>query len=102
MNREESKQYQQLLRERDEAEAARWRRIRQPDHGPYCTCQACGLPYEKCRCDLDELAAAEAERDELKLALAAALASWPKGFTKPYYVTGGGDRVPASRALGEK
>lgn len=60
-----------LLAEIDalEAERDRWRRIRTPSHGPCCTCQACGLDYEKCRCDLDEVAdeldSVKAERDEL-------------------------------------
>lgn len=43
--------------ERDEAvrRAAKWQRIRTPDHGPCCTCQACGEDYDSCRCDLDDV-----------------------------------------------
>ncbi len=33
-----------------------WKRIRTPTHGPCCTCQACGLDHDSCRCDLDEVA----------------------------------------------
>jgi hypothetical protein len=39
-----------VVRERD-----KWRRIRTPTHGPCCTCQGCGLDYDSCRCDLDEV-----------------------------------------------
>jgi hypothetical protein len=38
------------------AEVLKWKRIRTPTHGQCCTCQACGLDYDHCRCDLDELA----------------------------------------------
>ena len=37
-------------------ELEKWKRIRTPTHGPCCTCQACGLHYDDCRCDLDEVA----------------------------------------------
>ena len=36
-------------------EAVKWRRIRTPTHGRCCTCQACGLEYDDCRCDLDSV-----------------------------------------------
>lgn len=39
-----------------ESEAKKWRRIRTPTHGPCCTCQGCGLDYDSCRCDLDDVA----------------------------------------------
>jgi DNA repair exonuclease SbcCD ATPase subunit len=68
--------------ERDRAReyGEKWRRIRTPTHGTCCTCQACGLGYDECRCDLDEavdraLAAetraekAERERDEARRAI---------------------------------
>lgn len=44
--------------DRDEAvgKATKWQRIRTPDHGPCCTCQACGEYYDSCRCDLDDVA----------------------------------------------
>lgn len=44
-------------------EAAKWRRIRKPTHGPCCTCQGCGLHHDECRCDLDEVCD---ELDQLK------------------------------------
>lgn len=37
-------------------EVAKWKRIRTPTHGPCCTCQACGLDHDECRCSLDDLA----------------------------------------------
>ena len=39
-----------------EQEVIKWKRIRRPAHGPCCTCQACGLHYDDCRCDLDDIA----------------------------------------------
>lgn len=39
-----------------QAEVVKWKRIRTPGHGPCCTCQACGLPHDECRCDLDDVA----------------------------------------------
>ncbi len=54
-----------------EAEVLKWRRIRTPTHGPCCTCQGCGLYYDECRCDLDEVAdeleQRKAENDILKV-----------------------------------
>ena len=39
-----------------EAELAKMKEhFRQPTHGPCCTCQRCGQPYEDCRCDLDDV-----------------------------------------------
>ena len=39
-----------------EAELAKMKaHFRQPTHGPCCTCQRCGQPYEDCRCDLDDV-----------------------------------------------
>ena len=35
---------------------AKWKRIRTPTCGPCCTCQACGLDHDSCRCDLDDVA----------------------------------------------
>ena len=56
------------------AEVEKWRRIRKPTHGPCCTCQACGLDYDSCRCDLDDIAdqlnAARAEVASLREELA--------------------------------
>lgn len=40
-----------MTKERD-----KWRRIRTPTHGTCCTCQACGVGYDDCRCDLDDVA----------------------------------------------
>lgn len=34
----------------------KWKRIRTPTHGTCCTCQACGLDHDSCRCDLDDVA----------------------------------------------
>jgi hypothetical protein len=48
--------------ERLKAETERHKRWHQkPTHGTCCTCQACGLDYDTCRCDLDDVAG-EAER----------------------------------------
>lgn len=58
--------------ERDAArkDALKWQRIRTPTHGSCCTCQGCGLDYDHCRCDLDDVAdqltAAQAEIAELR------------------------------------
>lgn len=38
------------------SELVKWQRIRTPTHGSCCTCQKCGLYYDSCRCDLDEVA----------------------------------------------
>lgn len=38
------------------ADLLKWRRIRTPGHGECCTCQACGLDHDECRCDLDDVA----------------------------------------------
>ena len=54
---------------------------RQPTHGKCCTCQACGLDYDSCRCSLDEQVeraeAAEAEVERLRGLLDDALACDP-------------------------
>jgi len=50
-----------------EARARKYRRIREPSHGPCCTCKRCGQSYGFCRCDLDE-AVDEAEQAKAKLA----------------------------------
>jgi len=39
-----------------QSQVVKWQRIRTPTHGDCCTCQACGLGYDSCRCDLDDLA----------------------------------------------
>ena len=40
---------------------------RQPTHGKCCTCQACGLDYDSCRCSLDEqVERAEAAEQRVK------------------------------------
>ena len=51
---------------------ARLADLHRPTHGPCCTCQACGKPYDECRCDIDDLA------DELA-ALRAALKQGREG-----------------------
>ena len=38
------------------AEIQKWKRIRTPTHGSCCTCQACGLDHDSCRCSLDDIA----------------------------------------------
>lgn len=42
--------------DRLQGEVEKWQRIRKPMHGSCCTCQACGLVYDECRCDLDDVA----------------------------------------------
>jgi hypothetical protein len=42
--------------ERLRSDLTKWKRIRTPTHGTCCTCQACGLDYDSCRCYLDDLA----------------------------------------------
>lgn len=57
-----------------QSEAAKWRRIRTPNHGPCCTCQGCGLDYDDCKCSEeerdDELRQAVQERDSLRAQVA--------------------------------
>jgi len=45
-----------LEREQAKREILKWKRIRTPTHGNCCTCQACGLHHDDCRCDLDDVA----------------------------------------------
>lgn len=74
--------------ERVKGEAVKWQRIRTPTHGNCCTCQACGLSHDDCRCDLDEVAD---ELTQLKQAHAALLkdATWAMNVvrlrTSPFY-----------------
>lgn len=49
--------------EKERKERIKWQRIRTPTHGTCCTCQGCGLHYDECRCDLDEVVD---ELDKLK------------------------------------
>jgi len=60
-----------LEAERDDLKA-RLADLHRPTHGPCCTCQTCGKPYDECRCDIDDLA------DELA-ALRAALKQGREG-----------------------
>jgi len=64
-------EYEAVVRERDDLKA-RLADLHRPTHGPCCTCQACGKPYDECRCDIDDLA------DELA-ALRAALTQGREG-----------------------
>ena len=47
--------YEAVVMERDDLKA-RLADLHRPTHGPCCTCQACGKPYDECRCDIDDLA----------------------------------------------
>ncbi len=47
--------HEAVVRERDDLKA-RLADLHRPTHGPCCTCQACGKPYDECRCDIDDLA----------------------------------------------